>query len=93
MNFQGQAMTVDGKDGTVVPSQDTIGMDGAQFAPSQVSCQLSDPFKNMCLTSQRAPVPLFREGSQQPAVVGGSQACADGMMSQDFITPADQFHA
>jgi len=86
-------MTVDGRDGTVAPSQDTFGVDGASIAPSQVSGQLSDPFKNMCLTSQRAPVPLFREGSQQPAVVGGSQACADGMMSQDFITPADQFHA
>ena len=86
-------MTVDGKDCTVAPSQDAIGMDGAPIAPSQVSGQLSDPFKNMCLTSQRAPVPLFREGSQQPVVVGGSQACADGMMSQDFITPADQFHA
>lgn len=63
--------------------------------------QLSGPFKNMCLASQqksmhyKSRVPLFHEDCENMPPPSQMQAVQpsqlDGLMSQDFVTPADQF--
>eukprot|EP00889_Picochlorum_renovo_P005593 jgi/Picre1/32623/NNA_007969.t1 len=63
--------------------------------------QLSGPFSNMCLASQqksmnfKSRVPLFHEDSENMPPPSQMQAVhpsqLDGLMSQDFVTPADQF--